>query len=432
MGSNRTLLAFTLGVVLAAPATAHADEASQARFHNQLAQKLYRQEKFEEALRNFFVVRRLSPDPQTLFNIALCFDQLGRSDQAFLFFTRFLSDEDISDVRREFAEARVKQLGREVGQLRIETSPPGARVYIDFREYGSWGETPITMPLSPGTHQIWLSKPNHREIALEVEARLGQATTVLEELEPILGRLRVTSSPEGEVLVSDPDGATVARGPTPFEEDLPPGVYVLEVSSAGYRSERSVLEVSEDQVTERAIGLTALPTKQGEVTVTANLTGALIEIDGEPAGFAPDVANVDVGLHDLKISYEGLEPWAGEVEVYDEGRGYVTTTLRPPPKTERHVATWVLGGIGLSALGAATITGILALDANSEFNDIRDRGNPDGTNLQQLRDQGQTLAGVTDALLVAGGISLVASTVLFFVTAKKTQPSEAEVTWETK
>jgi len=428
----RAAAALVACAVVAAPLSGRADEASQARFHNQLAEKLYRQERFEEALRNFFVVRRLSPDAQTLFNIALCFDQLGRSDQAFLFFTRFLNDDDISDVRREFARARVEQLGKEVGRVRIETAPPGARVFIDHREYGSWGRTPITLPLSGGAHKIWLSKPDHREVSLEVEVELGSAETVLRELVPIRGQLEIASLPPAEVLVTGPDGSTVVQGPTPFAEPLAPGIYVIEVTADGYRPERSVLEVRADETTERKFELNALPTKRGEVTLVANITGALVEIDGDAAGFIPYVARTEVGTRELQISAEGYQPWQGTVEVSDEGRGYVAATLRPPPTTQRSVATWVLGGIGLAALGAASVTGILALDSKSDFDARFDAGNPDGRDLRALADQGQTLAGVTDALLIAGGVSLVASTILFFTTARSSPPSEAAVTWESQ
>jgi len=431
--SNAARVACISAVVFAVTSVqtnvAFADDAAQARFHFERARRFYNQYRWEDALREFFIVNRLSPDAPTLFNIALCFDQLGRADQAFLYFSRFLQAESTADAQRAVAERRVERLRSKVAEVRVQSIPEGAEVYIDFREHGSWGRTPLTIPLSAGPHRIWLAKANHRDATVELRAALGEHVDVEERLTPILGKLAIESAPAGaEALVTDGEGGTVARGTTPFGAELPPGLYVIEVAAPGHRPERSVMKVEPDAPTKEMFVLEALPPPGGEVTVTANPPGSLVEVDGEPVGFAPAVlTDVELGLRDFRVSAAGTQPWEGMVDVRDEGRGYLTATLAPPPKTERSVATWVFGGIGGSALTAALVTGILALDANNEFESAR--ADPDGTDLRQLKEEGETFAAVTDALLIAGGVSLLTGTILFFTTARESRPSEASVTW---
>lgn len=428
----RWLFAMSLVVMAMSmgPSPARADDASQARFHFERALKLYEQERYEEALREFFIVNRLSPDAATLFNIASCFDELGRADQAFLYFNRYLESGEAAGPQGRIARRKVEQLESEVARVRIVTSPPGARVFIDYREHGSWGRTPLTVPLSSGEHTVWLSLENHRDVELQVETELGQKTRIQRTLVPIVGTVVVESVPPGEALLTDGDGATVAGGTTPLSAQVPPGLYVLEVVAPEHRPQQSVVRVEPDTTSRSVVELEALPPAGGELAVTANPPGALVEVDGEPVGFAPAVlTDVQLGLRQVRVSADDTQPWEGSVDVRDSGRGWLNAVLAPPPKTERSVATWVFGGIGVSAAAAAIVTGVLALDAQNEFE--RSKNDPGGgTSARQLKEQGETLAGVTDALWIAAGVSVATSVVLFFATAKKTQPSEASLTWD--
>ena len=409
--------------------SAQADDAAQARFHDKRARALYRKARFKDALREFFIVRRLAPQAQTSFNIALCFDQLAQRDQAFYYFSQFVEQAPKGDKRRSFAQAALTRLRPSVARLLVESDPPGADVYVDRIEHGSWGVTPITVPLTKGKHRVWVAKAGHRRATRTVVTRLGRQVNVRLTLTPVVGHVKITSAPKAALILSNPNGEELRRGTTPFEDQVTPGVYVAELDAPGHRPERVVVDIIEDERTTRHIELESLPSPKGEITITSNIPDALIEVDGEPTGFSPALlSDVDIGLRKVRISADGTMAWEGDVEIEAQGRGYLTATLQPPPRVERSATTWVAGGVGLASIVAGIITGVVALNASNEFERLVT--NPNGANLTQLKDQGETFAAVSNGLYISGGIALTAAAILFFTTAEETDPSSAQLAWE--
>jgi hypothetical protein len=417
-----------LACLLGAPLEADADEAGRARFHAKRGQDFYLKGRYEEAAREYFALRRLSDSPQVLFNLALCFDALDEADQAFFYFASFVDGDGISEDNRRYAQAALQRLRSRVAQVRVLSEPLGADVYIDKREYGSYGQTPLVVPVKAGRRQLWLEKAGFRATSLQVRAQRGKEVEARAELTAILGRLLHTSRPPGEVLVTDPDGSTAAQGQSPLEVALAPGVYVVETSAPGHQTNKSLVKIEPDQTTEQEVELRALPPPKGAITVTANPPGSLVEVDGEPVGFAPAVlSDLDLGVRQFRISHDDVQSWEGEVDVRPEERGYLTATLQPPPRKERSVATWIAGGIGGAALGAALVTGILTLDTQSRFDDAVERQSPEA---QGLRDQGVTLATTTDVLLVVGAVGVATGVLLYFLTERTdARASEASLSW---
>ena len=82
-------------LVLAVPAGARADTATEAKLRFDLGVQLLQQRKVREALGELFVSNRLSPNPNALFNIGLCLESLGREDEAFSTYSEYLAFEVI-------------------------------------------------------------------------------------------------------------------------------------------------------------------------------------------------------------------------------------------------------------------------------------------------------------------------------------------------
>lgn len=89
-----TLAMALCALIGAATTTAAAQRASdeQARLHYQVATSYYEQADYESALREFQSAYRLSQRPQLLFNISLCYQQLGDLDQAIAHLERYLGE----------------------------------------------------------------------------------------------------------------------------------------------------------------------------------------------------------------------------------------------------------------------------------------------------------------------------------------------------
>ena len=100
------------------------------------------------------------------------------------------------------------------------------------------------------------------------------------------------------------------------------------------------------------------------------------------------------------------------------------------PATRRHVASWIVGGIGAGLLVAALGTGVTAhLTYNDSRHQVRRHRLQRGDQL--LRDEasfGRALTISTDVLLAVGGATLATGIILFIVEARK-KPAPSSHAW---
>lgn len=102
----------------------------------------------------------------------------------------------------------------------------------------------------------------------------------------------------------------------------------------------------------------------------------------------------------------------------------------PPPAHPRHVASLVVGGVGLGLLVTALGTGV---SAHLAYTDLQKKCDPsrvcDGSN-QMLRDEaslGRALGISTDVLIAAGAATLVTGVILFIVEARRPAAARARL-----
>lgn len=395
------------------PALAFADPAAEARLHDALARKHFEGGDYEAALREFFLEQRIAPNPRISFNIALCFMELRRRDEAYMAFREYLSAENTSEERRSYAEKKIAELEEHLARVRVESTPRGARIFVDRRELGEYGVTPAVLAIPAGERAVILDAPGHYPTELEVTARRGELSEVHADLERIEGRLHVTSSVDGRVIVQDPDGKDVATDEAPLDARLPPDTYRVVVTAPGHERWHEVVRVHPDATRDLRANPKPLPPPAGDVTVTSNYAGAVVSLDGEQVGFTPLVlADVPEGEHRFRVEREGLAPLESTVGVSAGERAWLTVSLEEPQVEERSVWTWITGGIGIGALAAGAVVGGVALAKRNDFQDRRSEGDP----AMHLWDQTRTLSRTADALLAVGAVGLITGVVLYFTT----------------
>ncbi|HEX6838067.1 MAG TPA: tetratricopeptide repeat protein [Polyangia bacterium] len=100
----------------------------------------------------------------------------------------------------------------------------------------------------------------------------------------------------------------------------------------------------------------------------------------------------------------------------------------PPPR--RHVASWIVGGIGAGLLVAALGTGVTA---HLTYNDLTTKcGGTVCPGTQTLKDEasfGRALTISTDVLLAAGAATLATGIILFIVEAKRKPAPPSSHAW---
>ncbi|MCB9593445.1 MAG: PEGA domain-containing protein [Sandaracinaceae bacterium] len=406
-----------LGV--AVPSVTRADDAAMARFHHEQASQHYLAGRFDRAVQEFFAAQRLSPNSRTVYNIGLCFLRMRRDLDAFYFLSEYLSlvdDADGADERRRFAQDTLQTLGPSVARVavRVEPAREGAVIFVDQREHGSYGEAPRVLALPPGPHRVWVELEGYRPAEASVEAVRGQEVEVVLAPERVVGTLAVRGPAGARVRAFDSGGTEVDAGVLPAELRAPPGRVEVEVVAEGYRTYRGFVQVVADERAELLAEPERLPLPTGDVTVTANVAEAVIELDGEPVGLAPLVlTDLSVAARTVRVSAPGHLAWSGELEVEADTRGWLTVQLAPLP-TGPSPFTWVVGGAGVASLVAWAITAGLAADRAAEF-DAR-WNHPGGGSVVDLRDEATGLALASDVTLGVALVGLGAAVALYFVT----------------
>lgn len=320
------LVALLLALSALAPAARADSIADEADFRFHRAANLYRQGKVEEALSEFLASNRLVRNRNVIFNIARSFEQLGKFNEAYRWYTDILGDEMPDQDRRELQEA-LKRLRPSLALLQVESQPSGATVYVDRRDLGARGQTPVTLALPPGEVRAIVELPGFRPSEQTVRLAVGRTAAVRPQLERIYGALDVEGDPAGfEIRVEDEDAPLPLSG---NRARVVPGGHILTISAPGHVTQQLAVDVPPDGVTPVRFKLLLLPPLSGALVVRANVDGALVRVDGKEAGFTPGVIeNVAVGRHKVEILADGREPVTEDVEVRKNERSFLDAKLR--------------------------------------------------------------------------------------------------------
>jgi outer membrane receptor for ferrienterochelin and colicins len=308
-----------------ARADSSADEA-EIRFLRGTAH--YKAGRYEEALGDFFMSNRLAPNRNVVFNIARSYEALHRYEESYRYYVEYLAAESSPDERR-VAEQKLQELAPRVALLRIESTPPGATVYLDRRDLGGRGQTPLLIAQAPGAHQVILELEGHHPLTLPANLKRGHEERVSGTLDLIVGTIRITSTPAARVFVNRAAGAL--RPPdatnTPTVLRLPPGRHSLELEAPGYRARRSDAIVRAGVETKVEISLEPLPPPSGTVVLASSVQGAMVFVDGVQRGFTPAVLDLVAGDHAIEVRGEGYVPWRRTVRVLQDSREFYQIDL---------------------------------------------------------------------------------------------------------
>ena len=313
-------------VLWAAASAARADsiaDESDFRFHR--AANLYREGKVEEALSEFLASNRLVRNRNVIFNIARCFEQLQHFNEAYRWYNEIWNDEMPEADRRDLQDA-LKRLRPSLALLQVESDPPGATVFVDRKDLGARGQTPVALAMPKGVITVMVELAGYRPYRQQLNMVIGRVASVRPALERIYGAVEVEGEPrEFEVHVDQGPPLQLEKN----RAKVVPGRHILTISAPGHAEEQLAVDVPAEGVTPVKFKLLPLPPPAGALVVRANLDGALVRVDGKEAGFTPGVIeHVAVGRHQVQFSAEGREPVVEELDVAKDERRFVDVKLR--------------------------------------------------------------------------------------------------------
>ncbi|HUU76231.1 MAG TPA: PEGA domain-containing protein [Methanoregulaceae archaeon] len=162
------------------------------------------------------------------------------------------------------------------GDIQVESSPPGAAVFLDGVYQGrTQGTNPLDLTgVSPGTHPLSIQLENYQDYNTSVDVRTGQTTTVKATLvsSPSPGQsgtIQISSQPSGANVFID----NVCRGITPLTlPSLGTGTYSLAVRLAGYNDYSTTIVVNAGQALQIEAALTPVATSAGTIPLVLVLS----------------------------------------------------------------------------------------------------------------------------------------------------------------
>ena len=244
--------------------------------------------------------------------------------------------------------------------VNIESTPPGATVFLDSATGQNLGVTPLRrVRITRGSHTLIFRLPRHRDASVSVNVARRNETFrgVLDALGEITLSAGNDSSTGATVRI---DGQPV--GAVPMQQMVEPGRHLIQIDREGYVTFTQWVQVGGAQQLALPVILERQAPSTGSVLVAADISGAAIYIDGDPRGSTPTVVdNVTAGVHQIEVRAEGFQSQSQTVEIRAGERARVEVQLRPdvPPGgtlvvvTQPRGASVVLDG---EALGAGPVT----------------------------------------------------------------------------
>jgi formylglycine-generating enzyme required for sulfatase activity len=217
-------------------------------------------------------------------------------------------------------------------EIKVATLPTGARIFVDGTPRG---ESPLSLKLSLGTHDLKISAENYKTWTKQLLVQRDQPQMLdTIHLQPADGTLTITTTPSGANVTV---GGTFI-GQTPLDIPLQPDVeHKLLISKAGYNKVERTVQLTSAGTEE--ILLSLVPRK-GSVHFNITPQDASLFINGKSQGVVPKRLELTAVTQKIKIAKSGYQPYLTEITPRPGFPQEVTATLQQknaPKKASRGI-----------------------------------------------------------------------------------------------
>jgi len=300
-------------VIGAMSAPAWADGvADEADLQFTVGAEAYGKAEFTAALEHFLASNRLVPNRNVMFNIARAYEQLGRFPDAYRYYSDAARGDGVDGKLQRDVTTALARIGARVAVMTIETSPPGATIFLDRRDLGSVGTSPAQLGLKAGSYTVIAELPGYVPATLSgVAIAVGEARPIKLELARILGQVELSGEAGTRARIDDERGAVACVLPCTL--DLAPGPHIAYFERPGFTVSPQSFTIVENKAVRSSASAVAVV---GSLLVAADEPNALIEVDGKPLGFTPAViSSIPIGHRKVRVSLRGYQPVEREVDI---------------------------------------------------------------------------------------------------------------------
>jgi hypothetical protein len=237
-----------------------------------------------------------------------------------------------SSVQETFI-AMTKKNDPAVLDVRSDADPAaaGAQVWVDGQQVGT---IPVQVNVGAGRHLVEIKKPDHDTFSSWIEVKEGERTTINPMLKgQARGSILVNADvPDAEVVL---DGKALDDKTPTLVSNVLEGPHVLEVRKPPAAPWKQSVEVVRNQtlkVTAQLKGgdkpvVDAPALGDGSIRVVSAEPEAMVYIDGEKLGTAPQEKKVSSGEHIVVVEKKGFARFQTKVTVSGGGTESVTARL---------------------------------------------------------------------------------------------------------
>ena len=167
------------------------------------------------------------------------------------------------------------------------------------------GETELKLAFGTYTYLIKSEGYYPKEGQIEINDSVNKQSLFVNDLNPILGKLIVTTSPSSAKIYVD--DKLISGASSPF--DIQIGKHKVRTSLVGYRAEEREVLISEGQITTINIPLSQVATFK----FTSNPVGAHIYVNKNAIGTAPCFKELTTGKYHIKATKAGYKDYVSEM-----------------------------------------------------------------------------------------------------------------------
>ncbi len=211
--------------------------------------------------------------------------------------------------------------------VRVESTPPGATVFLDDETAEPLCVTPARRVRVPyGFHELIFKLGGHR--TERVKVNVGAKTWVVKTELAALARIEISAADAtAQSATVTVDGTDL--GSVPFVGELEPGRHQIVIRKPGHRAFSQWIDLKGGQVLSLPVLLVPDATPKGTLFVTADVPGAIVVVDGEPRGAAPLSIDLPPGPALVEVRTLDHPPWRRTVQVTAGGKAIVEAHVRP-------------------------------------------------------------------------------------------------------
>jgi hypothetical protein len=288
-----------------APDVAAADLRPIADEHYKRGAVLYSQGDYDGAIAEFAASYCLLPHYGPLKSIALAHERMLRFEQAIAYLERYVLavPDDVKGATdsRQTISARIEVLRNLPSQVRVATSPPGARVTF-VNDDGLRGEGKADdqlIELLAGHYTMTVAAPGYEPKSEHVDIGIGKPYSFVVTLPRQHGKVHITAVPgDARIFI---DNKLVSLGS--WDDALDVGSYAVVVEAAGRVTERRRIEVVPGGELAVTVELPIEPTRGRHLLEFAGAIGGLIA--GASIGTAIDDAGSTAAIANSTAAIAG-------------------------------------------------------------------------------------------------------------------------------